>query len=129
MASTDLTARLDALRSEVQETLDNPKAKLSPKQKAALKDRVSRSLGLLRTARAMPTESALAHLSNLRLGVHLGIKAALADHDFNRVTGHQANQKEGDQRDADEGRDDAQQLAENQAYHRGLSSKGSSRLP
>jgi len=45
---------------------------LFKEQKAAVKDRVSRSIGLLRTARAMPTESALAHLSNLRLGVHLG---------------------------------------------------------
>jgi protein arginine kinase len=46
---------------------------LLKEQKTALKDRVSRSLGLLRTARAMPTESALAHLSNLRLGAHLGL--------------------------------------------------------
>jgi protein arginine kinase len=46
---------------------------LFKEQKASLKDRVSRSIGLLRTARAMPTESALAHLSNLRLGVHLGL--------------------------------------------------------
>ena len=35
--------------------------------------RVSRSIGLLRTARAMATESALSHLSNLRLGAHLGL--------------------------------------------------------
>jgi protein arginine kinase len=49
------------------------RAVLFKEQKAAVKDRVSRSIGLLRTARAMPTESALAHLSNLRLGVHLGI--------------------------------------------------------
>ncbi|MDP6538802.1 MAG: ATP--guanido phosphotransferase [Planctomycetota bacterium] len=39
----------------------------------ALEDRVSHSYGLLRTARAMPTESALAHLSNVRLGLHLGL--------------------------------------------------------
>jgi len=48
------------------------RALLFKEQKSAVKDRVSRSIGLLRTARAMPTESALAHLSNLRLGVHLG---------------------------------------------------------
>lgn len=46
---------------------------LDREQRAALKDRVSRSIGLLRTARAMQTEAALAHLSNLRLGVHLGL--------------------------------------------------------
>lgn len=38
MASPDLTARLDQLRSEVAAMLDSPKAKLSPKQKAALKE-------------------------------------------------------------------------------------------
>jgi len=42
-------------------------------QRAALQDRVSRSYGMLRTARAMPTEGALAHLSNVRLGLHLGL--------------------------------------------------------
>jgi protein arginine kinase len=40
-------------------------------QGPALRDRISRSIGLLRTARAMPTEAALAHLSNVRLGKHL----------------------------------------------------------
>jgi protein arginine kinase len=46
---------------------------LLDKQRAALQDRVSRSYGMLRTARAMPTDGALAHLSNLRLGHHLGL--------------------------------------------------------
>jgi protein arginine kinase len=41
---------------------------LLEEQRAALQDRVARSLGLLRTARAMPTDGALAHLSNVRLG-------------------------------------------------------------
>ena len=38
MAEKDLTARLDALRTHVQEMLDSPRAKLAPKQKAALKE-------------------------------------------------------------------------------------------
>lgn len=38
MASPTLTTRIDALRAEVSELLDNPKAKLQPKQKAALKE-------------------------------------------------------------------------------------------
>ena len=38
MASPDLTARIDALCADVTAMLDNPKAKLSPKQKAALKE-------------------------------------------------------------------------------------------
>lgn len=40
---------------------------------AALKDRICRSLGTLRAARAMPTEDAYTHLSNIRLGVNVGI--------------------------------------------------------
>ncbi len=46
---------------------------LMREQRAALNDRVSRSIGLLRTARAMATEVALAHLSNVRLALHLGL--------------------------------------------------------
>ncbi len=46
---------------------------LGLEQRAALTDRVARSLGLLRTARSMATDAALAHLSNLRLGVYLGL--------------------------------------------------------
>ena len=42
-------------------------------QRTALADRVARSHGLLRTARSMATDGALAHLSNLRLGMHLGL--------------------------------------------------------
>ncbi|MEY3080654.1 MAG: hypothetical protein RJA94_639 [Pseudomonadota bacterium] len=38
MASPELTARIDALRAEVATLIDNPKSKLSPKQKAALKE-------------------------------------------------------------------------------------------
>lgn len=49
------------------------RAALLDKQRAALQDRVSRSYGMLRTARSMPTEGALAHLSNVRLGHHLGL--------------------------------------------------------
>ncbi len=42
-------------------------------QRAALQDRVSRSLGVLRTAPALRTETALGHLSMLRMGIHLGL--------------------------------------------------------
>jgi protein arginine kinase len=49
------------------------RAALLKEQRAALRDRVSRSIGLLRTARAVQTEAALAHLSNIRLGRHVGI--------------------------------------------------------
>lgn len=46
---------------------------LLKEQKSALVDRVNRSWGLVRTARAMPTDGALAHLSNLRMGSALGL--------------------------------------------------------
>jgi protein arginine kinase len=51
----------------------NVRARLLDERRTALVDRVSRSSGLLRTARAMPTDGALAHLSNLRLGIHMGL--------------------------------------------------------
>lgn len=38
MADAEITTRLDQLRNDVAAVLDNPKAKLSPKQKAALKE-------------------------------------------------------------------------------------------
>ncbi len=42
-------------------------------QRSALEDRVRRSYGMLRTARSLPTEVALLHLSNIRLGACLGL--------------------------------------------------------
>jgi protein arginine kinase len=58
---------------------------LLDEQKSQLVDRVSRSQGMLRTARAMPTEVALAHLANVRLGVCLGLVEAPAPGVLNRV--------------------------------------------
>lgn len=49
---------------------------LVDEMRAALTDRVMNSVSVLRTARSMPTEDALAHLSNLRLGVGLGLCSA-----------------------------------------------------
>ncbi len=46
---------------------------LLAEHRSGLSDRVHRSLGLLQSSRAMPTDGALAHLSNLRLGLHLGL--------------------------------------------------------
>ncbi|MFN0009044.1 MAG: ATP--guanido phosphotransferase [Planctomycetota bacterium] len=80
-----LVLDLKALVPRIIEFERKVRAVLFKEQKAALKDRVSRSLGLLRTARAMPTESALAHLSNLRLGVHLGILADVSLETLNQL--------------------------------------------
>ncbi len=52
------------------------RAALVEEMHAALLDRVMHSVGVLRTARSMPTDDALAHLSNLRLGVQLGLTKA-----------------------------------------------------
>jgi protein arginine kinase len=49
------------------------RAELLKERRKELQDRVQRSLGLLRTSRAMPTDSALSHLSSLRLGRVLGL--------------------------------------------------------
>jgi protein arginine kinase len=67
---------LDDLRALVPRIIDferKVRAALVKEQRPALRDRVSRSIGLLRTARAMQTEAALAHLSNIRLGRHVGL--------------------------------------------------------
>lgn len=66
-----LVSDLEALVQKIVVFERRLRALLHAEQRAALRDRVSRSIGLLRTARAMPTEAALAHLSNVRLGAQL----------------------------------------------------------
>lgn len=61
------------------------RTQLLSEQRAALQDRISRSFGLLRTARAMPTDGALHHLSNLRLGVYLGLWSGATIEELNRI--------------------------------------------
>jgi protein arginine kinase len=50
---------------------------LGSQQRGALEDRVQRSYGMLRTARSLATDVALMHLSNVRLGVLLGLVAGI----------------------------------------------------
>ncbi|MBK7644189.1 MAG: protein arginine kinase [Planctomycetes bacterium] len=85
-SETQLVSDLKALAARVIEYERKLRTILFEEQKAALKDRVSRSLGLLRTARAMPTEGALAHLSNVRLGVYLGLVRELPLESLNALT-------------------------------------------
>ncbi len=61
------------------------RSRLLAEQRSALADRVSHSYGLLKTARAMPTDGALHHLSNLRLGSYLGLWSQKPIEDLNRV--------------------------------------------
>ena len=72
-SETQLVADLKALVARILDYERQLRRMLFEEQKAAVRDRVSRSLGILRTARGMPTEGALAHLSNVRLGVYLGV--------------------------------------------------------
>jgi len=51
---------------------------LFEEQRASLEDRVRRSYGMLRTARSLATDVALLHLSNVRLGVLLGLLAGVS---------------------------------------------------
>ena len=74
---------VDDLRSLVPVIVDferKLRAALVEEMRAPLTDRVLQSVSVLRTARSMPTDDALAHLSNLRLGVNLGLcRAASID--------------------------------------------------
>lgn len=58
---------------------------LLEEQRTALQDRVSRAFGMLRTARAMPTEVALAQISLVRLGECTGLLAPGTGRDLKRV--------------------------------------------
>jgi len=61
------------------------RTQLLQEQRAALVDRVSRSHGMLQTSLSLPTEAALGHLSNLRLGYYLGLWSGLTIEDLNRL--------------------------------------------
>jgi len=54
-------------------------------QRAAIEDRVRRSYGMLRTARSLATDVALMHLSNVRLGVLLGIQTGISLPDLQQI--------------------------------------------
>ena len=54
-------------------------------QQSGIENRVRRSYGMLRTARSLPTEVALLHLSNVRLGACLDILEGIAPSDLNAV--------------------------------------------
>ncbi len=51
---------------------------LMEERRDALEERVARSRGMLANARMMPTDVALMHLSNLRLGASLGVQGELS---------------------------------------------------
>ncbi|MEL6905834.1 MAG: ATP--guanido phosphotransferase [Planctomycetota bacterium] len=70
---SDLIDDLRALVPEIVRFERRMRAALVNRLGTALEDRVAKSFGMLRTSRAMPTDDALGHISNVRLGVHTGL--------------------------------------------------------
>ena len=69
----DLIDDLSALVPEIVRFERRMRESLVGEMKSSLVDRIAQSFGTLRTSRAMPTDAALAHLSNVRLGLHTGL--------------------------------------------------------
>jgi len=61
------------------------RAELQKEQLSVLESRVTRSLGMLSTARSLPTEVALLHLSNVRLGILLGMRVGISLGELARI--------------------------------------------
>jgi protein arginine kinase len=74
----DLIAELESLVPCIVDFERKVRAVLFGEQRAAIEDRVRRSYGMLRTARSIATEVALLHLSNVRLGVLLGVLSGIS---------------------------------------------------
>lgn len=85
-SETQLVADLQALVPSVVGFERRVRQVLVEEQRAALIDRVSRAYGMLRTARALTTDQALAHLSSVRLGTCLGLVPGPALAELNQVT-------------------------------------------
>lgn len=69
----ELVDDLRALVPEIVKFERRMRSTLIERMEAAVRDRIAQSFGMLKTSRAMPTETALAHLSNIRLGVQSGL--------------------------------------------------------
>lgn len=69
----DLIDDLRALVPEIVRFERQMRETLVERMRPAVTDRIAQSFGTLKTSRAMPTEAALAHLSNIRLGLHTGL--------------------------------------------------------
>ena len=80
-----LIADLKALVPAIVDFERRVRAALLEERRRFLEDRVSRSLGKLGTARSMPTEVSLSHLSDLRLGASLGLLDEYVPHQLDAV--------------------------------------------
>ncbi len=84
-AEEDLIADLEELVPCIVSFERKVRRVLFDEQRASLEDRVRRSYGMLRSARSLATEVALLHLSNVRLGVVLGVLAGIPLQDLNQI--------------------------------------------
>lgn len=82
----DLLASLEELVPCIVEFERKVRGVLFEEQRSTVEDRVRRSLGHLRTDRSLATDVALLHLSNVRLGVNLGLLDGLETAELNRLT-------------------------------------------
>lgn len=85
LSEPELIADLEALVPCIVEFERKVRRALLDQRAVALEDRVRRSFGMLRTARSLPTEVALMHLSNVRLGAALGILPGIAPLALNQI--------------------------------------------
>jgi len=82
----DLLEELESLVPSIVDYERRVRKVLLEEQGAALEDRIRRSFGMLRTARSLPTQVALIHLSNVRLGSCVGILESIKPRELNRMT-------------------------------------------
>ncbi len=80
-----LVSDLEALVPSIVKFERQVRGVLLDEQSSAVEDRVRRSYGMLRTARSMPTEVALMHLSNVRLGASLDLVERVRVEDLNQI--------------------------------------------
>ncbi len=81
----DLIADLEELVPCIVAFERRVREELFKERRAALEDRVQRSFGMLRGARSLATDVALLHLSNVRLGVLLGLLPGVELADLARI--------------------------------------------
>lgn len=85
-SEAQLVGDLKALVPHIVEFERRVREVLMEEQRPKLQDRASRALGMLRTARALTTDDALSHLSNVRLGICLNLLPKIPIGELNRIS-------------------------------------------
>lgn len=84
-SESQLIGDLTALLPKIIEFERRIRSELNDHLGVPLRDRIHKSQTVLRSARSIPTADALAHLSNLRLGLHLGMLDGPGVRDLNEL--------------------------------------------